>query len=136
MAPLWPCLRRGSSSCPSCHHDCRHDNPQHLEPNASSQGASPLPTDAPPLPPIAELPTYEDICTTPAKTKHLNNRIMSRLSSALADTLRACNAEPESKAVHQQMLMFFKCILWEPAGKLPRGANVVSIVHRLLDRWQ
>jgi hypothetical protein len=38
-----------------------------------------------PLPPVAELPTYEDICTSPAKVwqKHLNNRIMSRLSSAL-----------------------------------------------------
>jgi hypothetical protein len=101
-------------------------------------GASPLPADAPPLPPVAELPTYEDICTTPAKVwyKHLNNRIMSRLSSAFADTLRACNAVPESNAGHQQVLMFFKCILWAPAGKLPRGANVVSIVRRRLDRWQ
>jgi hypothetical protein len=32
--------------------------------------------------------------------------------------------------------MFFKCILWALAGKLPRGANVVSIVRRRLDRWQ
>jgi hypothetical protein len=32
--------------------------------------------------------------------------------------------------------MFFKCILWAPARKLPRGANVVSIVRRRLDRWQ
>jgi hypothetical protein len=32
--------------------------------------------------------------------------------------------------------MFFKCILWAPAGKLPRGANVVSIDRRRLDRWQ
>jgi hypothetical protein len=41
-----------------------------------SQGASPLRADAPPLPPVAELPTYEEICTTPAKVwhKHLNNR--------------------------------------------------------------
>jgi hypothetical protein len=30
---------------------------------------------------------------------------MSRLSSAFADTLRACNAEPESNAVHLQMLI-------------------------------
>jgi hypothetical protein len=30
--------------------------------------------------------------------------------------------------------MFFKCILWAPAGKLPRGAHVVSIVRRRLDR--
>jgi hypothetical protein len=101
-------------------------------------GASPLPADAPPLAPVAELPTYEDICNTPAKVwyKNLNIRIMSLLSSAFADTLRACNAEPESNAVHQQVLMFFKCILWAPAGKLPRGANVVSIVRRWLDRWQ
>jgi hypothetical protein len=68
--------------------------------------------------------------------KHHNNRILSRLSSAFADTLRACNVEPESNALHQQMLMFVKCILWAPAGKLPRGANVVSIVRRRLDRWQ
>jgi hypothetical protein len=61
---------------------------------------------------------------------------MSRLSSAFAGTLRVCNAEPESNAVHQQMLMFFKCILWAPAGKVPRGANFVSIVRRRLDRWQ
>jgi hypothetical protein len=96
------------------------------------------PADAPPLPPVAKLPTYEEICTTPAKVwhKHLNDRIMSRLSSAFADTLHACNAEPESNAVHQQMLMFFKCILWAPAGKTPRGTNVVSIVRRRLDRWQ
>jgi hypothetical protein len=33
-------------------------------------------------------------------------------------------------------LMFFKCILWAPAGKLPRGANVVSIVRRRLYRRQ
>jgi hypothetical protein len=90
------------------------------------------------LPPVAELPTYEEICTTPAKVwhKHLNNRIMRRLSSAFADALRACNAEHESNSVPQQMLMFVKCILWAPAGKLPRDANVVSIVRRLLDRWQ
>jgi hypothetical protein len=90
------------------------------------------------LPPVAELPTYEEICTTPAKVwhKHLNNRIMIRLSSAFSDTLRACNAEPESNAVHQQMLMFVKSIRWAPAGKFPRGANVVSIVRRRLDRWQ
>jgi hypothetical protein len=131
-------VRRCASTCPSCRRGCRHDSPQHLEPNAPSQGASPLPADAPPLPPVAELPTYEEICTTPAKVwhKHLNNRVMSRLSSAFADALRACNAEPESNAVHQQMLIFFKCILWAPAGKLPRGANVVSIVRRRLDRWQ
>jgi hypothetical protein len=61
---------------------------------------------------------------------------MSHLSSAFADTLRACNAEPESDALHQQMLMFFKCILCTPAGKLPRGAGVVSIVRRRLDRWK
>jgi hypothetical protein len=123
---------------PSWHRDCRQDNPKHLEPNAPSQGASPLPADAPPLPPIAELPTYEEICTTPAKVwhKHRNNRIMSRFSSAFADTLRACNVEPESNAVHQKMQMYFKCILWAPAGKLPRGANVVNIVRRRLDRWQ
>jgi hypothetical protein len=77
-----------------------------LEPNAPSQGASPLPADAPPLPPVAELKTYEEICTNPAKVwhKHLNNRILSRLSSAFAGALRACNVEPEINAVHQQML--------------------------------
>jgi hypothetical protein len=107
-------VRRGSSTCPRCHLDCHQDNPQQFEPNAPSQGASPLPADAAPLPPVAELPTYEDICTIPAKAwhKHLNNRIKSRLRFAFADTLRACNAESESNAVHQQMLMFFKCILW------------------------
>jgi hypothetical protein len=90
------------------------------------------------LPPVAELPTYEEICTTPAKAwhEHLNNRIMSRLSSAFADTLRACNAEPVSNAVHQQMLMFFKASFGHRLGRLPRGANVVSIVRRRLDRWQ
>jgi hypothetical protein len=61
---------------------------------------------------------------------------MNRLSSAFADTVRACNAEPESNAVHQQMLIFFNCIFWAPAGKLPRAASVVSIVRRRLDRCQ
>jgi hypothetical protein len=46
---------------------------------------------------------------------------MSRLTSAFADTLRACNAEPESNAVNQQMLMFFKCLLWAPAGEVAEG---------------
>jgi hypothetical protein len=32
--------------------------------------------------------------------------------------------------------MFFKRILWAPAGKLPWRAIVVSIVRRRLDRWQ
>jgi hypothetical protein len=32
--------------------------------------------------------------------------------------------------------MFFKRILWAPAGTMPRGVNVVSIVRRRLDRWQ
>jgi hypothetical protein len=68
--------------------------------------------------------------------KHHNNRILSRFSSAFADTLRACNVEPESNVLHQQLLMFFECILWAPAGKLPRGAHVVNIVRRRLDRWQ
>jgi hypothetical protein len=97
---------RGFSTCPSCHRDCRQDNPQHLEPNAPSQGASPLPADAPPLPPVAELKTYEEVCTNPAKVwhKHLNNRILNRLSSAFAGTLRACNVKPKTNAVHQQML--------------------------------
>jgi hypothetical protein len=85
-------VRRGSSTCPSCQCDCRQDKLHDLDPNAPSQGGSPLPADAPPLPPVAELPTYEEICTSPANVwhKHLNNRIMSRLSSAFADTLRAC----------------------------------------------
>jgi hypothetical protein len=116
---------RGSFTCPNCHRDCRQDNPQHLEPNAPSQGASQFPADAPLLPPVAEPPTNKEICTTPVKLwhKHLNNRILSRLRSAFADTLRTCNAVPESNAVHQQMLMFFNCILWAPAGKLPRGTK-------------
>jgi hypothetical protein len=90
------------------------------------------------LPSVAELPTYDEICTTPAKVwhKNLNNRIMSRLNSVFAHTLHACNEEPESNAVHQQILMLFKCILWAPAGKFPSGANVVSIVPRRLERWQ
>jgi hypothetical protein len=61
---------------------------------------------------------------------------MSRLSTAFADSLRACNAEPETNSVRQQMLMFFNCILGAPAGKLPRCSNDVSIVRRRLDRWQ
>jgi hypothetical protein len=122
MVPLWPCRSPRLLHLPKLPPRLPPGHPQHLEPNAPSQGASPLPANAPPLPPIAVLPTYEEICTTPA---NLNNRIMSRLSSAFPDTLRACKAEPESNAVHQQMLMFFKCILWAPAGKLRRGENVV-----------
>jgi hypothetical protein len=138
MPPLWPCRSPRLFHLPKLPPRLTPGQHQHLEPNAPSQGAPPLPADAPLLAPVAELLTYEKICTTPAKTchKHLNNHIMSRLSSAFADTLRACNAEPESNAVHQQMLMFFKCILWAPAGKLPSGANVVSIVRRRLDRWK
>jgi hypothetical protein len=136
--PLWPCRSPRLLHLPKLSPRLPPRQPQDLEPNASSQEASPFPANAPPLPPVAELPIYEEICTTPTKVwhKHLNNRIMSRLSSAFADTLRACNAEPESNVVHQLMLMFFMCILWTPAGKLPRGAMVVSIVRRRLDRWQ
>jgi hypothetical protein len=57
-------VRRGSSTCSNCRRDCRQDNSQHLEPNTPSQGASPFPADAPPLPPVAEPPTYEEICNT------------------------------------------------------------------------
>jgi hypothetical protein len=68
--------------------------------------------------------------------KHLNNSIMSRLSSSFADTLRACNAEPESNAVHQQMLMFFKCVLLGTGWEVAQRRKRVSIVRRRLDRWQ
>jgi hypothetical protein len=51
---------------------------------------------------------------------------MSRFSSAFADTLRACNAEPESDAVHQQKLMFFNASFGHRLGSCP-GAQALSV---------
>jgi hypothetical protein len=103
-----------------------------------SEGASSLPADAPLLPPVVELLTYEDICTTPAKMWHklLKQPHHEPPRLVFAETLRTCYAEPESNAVHQQMLTFFKCLLWAPAVKLLRGASVATIVGWRLDRWQ